>query len=38
MHLIHYGSNKYDPKKVLPITNKGLPNKPKGGLWTSPVD
>jgi hypothetical protein len=34
--LIHYGSDKFIPEKVLPIENDWV--KPKGGLWTSPVD
>ena len=38
MRLIHYGATQYDPKKFLPISDLPLHNKPKGGLWTSPVD
>ena len=38
LHLIHYGANQYDPKKFLPISDVPFCNKPKGGLWTSPVD
>jgi hypothetical protein len=34
--LIHYGSNKFDPNKFIPIKNQGWV-KPMGGLWTSPV-
>jgi hypothetical protein len=36
MTLIHYGANKYDPTLVKPILNAWV--KPRGGLWTSPVD
>jgi hypothetical protein len=37
--LIHYGSDKYIPEKVLPVKNDSWV-KPKrgGGLWTSPID
>ncbi len=37
MELIHYGANKYDPKKFRKVENMNFV-KPKGGLWTSPVD
>lgn len=36
IELIHYGSELYIPEAVLPITNDYW-NKPKGGLWTSPI-
>ena len=37
--LIHYGSDKFIPEKVLPVKNDSWvkPNR-EGGLWTSPVD
>ena len=37
--LIHYGSDKFIPEKVLPVKNDSCV-KPKkdGGLWTSPID
>lgn len=35
--VIHYGSTKYEPSKVYPIKNHSL-NKPRGGLWTSPLN
>ena len=35
--LIHYGSNKFNPNKMEPIKNDNW-IKPKGGLWTSPID
>ena len=35
--VIHYGHKKYDRKKFLPIRNDNWV-KPKGGLWTSPVN
>jgi len=38
MKLIHYGNNKYDSGLFLPIENLLLRNKPKGGLWTSPIN
>jgi len=34
--LIHYGADKYDKDKFMPISNRKWV-KPKGGLWTSPV-
>lgn len=37
--LIHYGSKKYDPSKVMKIKNqKNGWAKPNGGLWTSPLN
>jgi hypothetical protein len=35
--LIHYGADKYLPEKFLPICDAEWV-KPKGGLWTSPVN
>jgi hypothetical protein len=35
--LIHFGSPAYLPQTVKPIVNDNW-SKPKGGLWTSPVD
>ena len=35
--LIHYGSTKYNPKKFTRIQNENWV-KPKGGLWTSPIN
>lgn len=35
--LIHYGADIYDPAKFKPVTNDGIV-KPRGGLWTSPVN
>ena len=32
----HYGASTYDPRLFKPITNRGMRNKPEGGLWTSP--
>ena len=37
MRLIHYGASCYDPDKFKPISDVPFRNKPKGGLWTSPV-
>lgn len=36
MSLIHYGAREFKPGMVKPIVNEGWV-KPKGGLWTSPV-
>ncbi|MCK9429605.1 MAG: hypothetical protein M0R17_06335 [Candidatus Omnitrophica bacterium] len=36
--LIHYGSKIYAPKLFLPIQNRLYFCKPKGGLWTSPIN
>jgi hypothetical protein len=36
MILIHYGAKKFDRDLFKPIQNEWI--KPKGGLWTSPVD
>ena len=37
--LIHYGSDKFIPKKVLPVKNTDwVKPKKEGGLWTSPID
>ena len=35
--VIHFGNTVYKPKKFLPIKNENWV-KPKGGLWTSPVN
>ena len=37
MKLIHYGHSKFDEQKFKPIENS-LWIKPKGGLWSSPVN
>jgi len=36
--LIHYGASSYDPDIFQPITDDEGRTKPRGGLWTSPVD
>lgn len=39
MRCVHYGSGGFDTGKFQPVSNyRGWPNKPKGGLWASPVD
>ena len=38
LRLIHYGSSKYDADLFRPISDEPFRNKPKGGLWTSPID
>lgn len=38
MNLIHYGSKCFDITKFDEIANIPTRNKPKGGLWTSPID
>ena len=38
IRLIHYGANKFDPEKFMPISDIPYRNKPSGGLWTSPID
>ena len=35
--VIHYGSNTYKPEHVSEIKNNSYRNKPRGGLWTSPI-
>lgn len=35
--VIHYGEKQYQPSKIKPIENEGCV-KPKGGLWTSPIN
>ena len=37
MQLIHYGNNKFNEEKFLPIKNVKW-DKPIGGLWTSPIN
>lgn len=37
LRLLHYGASQYDPNKFAPISDVPFRNKPKGGLWTSPV-
>jgi len=37
LELVHYGSLEFKKELVLPVTNSPRRNKPKGGLWTSPV-
>lgn len=36
--LIHYGSEKFIPEKVLPVKNDSWVKPKEGGLWTSPID
>ena len=35
---IHYGSSHFDPERFVPIHNELYRNKPKGGLWASPLN
>ena len=35
---VHYGAPSYDPELFQAVNNGGYHNKPKGGLWLSPVD
>ena len=35
---IHYGHNKFDIDRFMPIQNKMFYNKPYGGLWASRID
>lgn len=37
MQYIHYGHKVYDPDLFVEPTNQEMFNKPKGGLWGSPV-
>lgn len=37
LRVIHYGSGIFDKDKIKPVTNDGWV-KPKGGLWTSPIN
>lgn len=37
MRLIHYGSDEYQANIFRPISDVPFRNKPRGGLWTSPV-
>jgi len=36
--LVHYGDDEYMSNKFEPIKDVPYRNKPKGGLWTSPLD
>jgi len=36
--LIHYGSSKFDPDLFKGVENRKYWNKPRFGLWTSPID
>ena len=38
MKLIHYGNTHYIPSWFEPISDEPFRNKPKGGLWTSPIN
>lgn len=38
MQYIHYGHKKYDSDLFVEPTNQEMLNKPKGGLWGSPVE
>lgn len=38
MQYIHYGHKKYDPNSFIEPVNLEMFNKPRGGLWGSPVD
>src|SRR5690606_41763411 len=35
--IVHFGATKYNPELVQPIKNENWV-KPKGGLWTSPIN
>ena len=35
---VHHGAPNYDPERFQAVNNGGYHNKPKGGLWLSPVD
>lgn len=35
---IHYGTPAFSQNAFMPITNLGAMNKPRGGLWASPVE
>lgn len=37
LHLIHYGSTRFEPRKFTPVCDRHFV-KPNGGLWASPVD
>lgn len=37
LQLRHYGAAQYDPAKFAPVSDVRM-RKPRGGLWTSPVD
>ena len=34
---VHHGASGYDPELFQAVRNGGYHNKPKGGLWLSPV-
>ena len=38
MKYIHYGHKHFSPDSFQPIKNESYRNKPRGGLWASPVD
>lgn len=38
LEVIHYGSDQYSTGKFNPVGNRELFSKPRGGLWTSPVN
>lgn len=35
---IHYGHERFEIEKFVPVKNIDLHNKPKGGFWASPID
>lgn len=37
LRLVHYGASHYYPKEFNPISDVPFRNKPRGGLWSSPV-
>jgi hypothetical protein len=38
LHLVHYGDSEYRPHSFRPISDEPFSKKPRGGLWTSPVN
>ena len=34
---IHWGNNKFDPNRFVPVRNDYCLNKPRGGFWASPT-